>query len=414
MTTGSVARRGAMMGARLLLIAAALVLAACGADFEPADMPREDLRKPLVLDEAGDFVSREQNYAVAVRKDGSVWTWGTDSSGMLARSCPDRPACLRPGPVPGLSGIVSVATGLETALVLDSAGNVRVWGEPFGEKRKDRDAGGRPIPYEPVRVEGLPSIKQVAVGSSFNAAVAMDGTVWVWGGRDWRESIFGHDDFSNENSPPVQIEGLSGIRHVSSGGRTLAAIDGNGTLWTVGKQLPALPGAEGELVRSWRFPRKVVDVELGAFGMAVVLLENGEIWTWGRNDSGQLGHGDHKESLVPRRVEGVSRVVSIAAHIDSVAALTDSGDLLTWGALGFDSPFCWPASCQMELDRPVVIAHAIPSVRLVPRIIGGYLDHQGHAWFFGVNVHGSRGTGTRNESLDLDYLLAAEKSLWSR
>lgn len=65
------------------------------------------------------------------------------------------------------------------------------------------------------------------------------------------------------------------------------------------------------------------------------VTETGELWTWGRGDSGQLGLGTGETSAcVPRPVRGalhgkVVKAVSCGEH--HCAAITDTHSLFTWG-----------------------------------------------------------------------------------
>uniref|UniRef100_A0A0R3RQ10 Alsin n=1 Tax=Elaeophora elaphi TaxID=1147741 RepID=A0A0R3RQ10_9BILA len=59
-----------------------------------------------------------------------------------------------------------------------------------------------------------------------------------------------------------------------------------------------------------------------------------EIWTWGANESGQLGHGDLAVRRVPFKVVGLSSMycIKIAAGDDHTIALTGTGKLYVWGS----------------------------------------------------------------------------------
>ena len=64
----------------------------------------------------------------------------------------------------------------------------------------------------------------------------------------------------------------------------------------------------------------------------VGLTKNGEVFTWGINGSGVLGHGDKKSRSVPTKVESLdgSVITKISCSEFHTAALTDKGELLTW------------------------------------------------------------------------------------
>lgn len=83
----------------------------------------------------------------------------------------------------------------------------------------------------------------------------------------------------------------------------------------------------------------IVQIAVGA-SHSLALTRSGSIYTWGRNDMGQLGLGDSYMDIysmedMPRLVDSESlegkRLVSIAAGKGRSAAITDQGELFLWG-----------------------------------------------------------------------------------
>ena len=64
----------------------------------------------------------------------------------------------------------------------------------------------------------------------------------------------------------------------------------------------------------------------------VGLTKKGEVFTWGSNDIGQLGHGGRKSRIVPTKVAGLDGLVitQISCGANHTAALTDKGEVFTW------------------------------------------------------------------------------------
>ena len=66
----------------------------------------------------------------------------------------------------------------------------------------------------------------------------------------------------------------------------------------------------------------------------VALKSDGTVWTWGRNNYGQLGNGTKVNSTAPVKVEGLEGIIDVAANdIGSVALLSD-GTVKCWGYNG--------------------------------------------------------------------------------
>ena len=74
-----------------------------------------------------------------------------------------------------------------------------------------------------------------------------------------------------------------------------------------------------------------IQIECGLFHIAG-LTKKGEVFTWGMNYHGQLGHGDSEGRTVPTKVESLDGLVitKISCGSDHTAALTDNGEILTW------------------------------------------------------------------------------------
>src|SRR4029453_14200759 len=77
------------------------------------------------LDDATELAGGRE-HVVALRADGSVWTWGSNQYGQQGNgSTVNRPT---PGPVAGLAGAVQVAAGHYSSLAVLGDGTVRDWG----------------------------------------------------------------------------------------------------------------------------------------------------------------------------------------------------------------------------------------------------------------------------------------------
>ena len=71
--------------------------------------------------------------------------------------------------------------------------------------------------------------------------------------------------------------------------------------------------------------------------VSLALTATGRAYSWGWGESGRLGHGDEKQVVLPRRVEGLlsgggRRVVCVAAALDVSLAVDEHGGCYSWGA----------------------------------------------------------------------------------
>merc|ERR1740128_1126803 len=65
----------------------------------------------------------------------------------------------------------------------------------------------------------------------------------------------------------------------------------------------------------------------------LLLTENGEVWSWGLGDGGRLGHGDQTSLPSPHLLQDLvgKTIVKISAGSTYSAAITQEGQLYTWG-----------------------------------------------------------------------------------
>lgn len=77
---------------------------------------------------------------------------------------------------------------------------------------------------------------------------------------------------------------------------------------------------------------------------SAAILENGDLYVWGRNDMGQVGNGGQADSVSPPLSDGsklpvqatpvkvLSNVASVTQGANVTAAILENGDLYVWGA----------------------------------------------------------------------------------
>lgn len=63
----------------------------------------------------------------------------------------------------------------------------------------------------------------------------------------------------------------------------------------------------------------------------IVLLENGEVYSWGAGNNGVLGLGSTNNVYIPTKVEGLPKIVDIFTGYYRVFAIAENGDVYGWG-----------------------------------------------------------------------------------
>jgi alpha-tubulin suppressor-like RCC1 family protein len=131
---------------------------------------------PVLVDGLSDIVAiaAGQQHSVALRSDGTVWAWGSNNTGQIGV-----PANGTPNPtvaqVSGLTDIVAIAADEFHTLALRVDGSV--WG--FGSNTRGQlGAGGSSAPHQ---IAGLADIVHIAAGQEHSLAVDNAGKVWSLG-----------------------------------------------------------------------------------------------------------------------------------------------------------------------------------------------------------------------------------------
>ncbi|KAJ1290816.1 hypothetical protein BS78_02G272100 [Paspalum vaginatum] len=96
---------------------------------------------------------------------------------------------------------------------------------------------------------------------------------------------------------------------------------------------PRLAPTPGRLPSAGETPGLEVGISCGLFHSS--LLVEGGAWVWGKGDGGRLGLGDESSAFVPRPNPNLRDLRLLALGGIHSAALTTSGDVLTWGYGGF-------------------------------------------------------------------------------
>ena len=128
---------------------------------------------------------------------------------------------------------------------------------------------------------------------------------------------------------------------IDAGYRFSAAVKANGTVWTWGQNNYGQLGlgnktdySEPQQVAS--ITEKIVDAKVGYYHV-IALTENGELYTWGYNGYGGLGDGTKQSSSVPIKLNDVAgfpdigKIVKIDAYKNMTMALNENGEVYVWG-----------------------------------------------------------------------------------
>ena len=196
-------------------------------------------------------ISCGDNHATALKTNGDMWTWGDNSLGQLG---------------------VGAAQGFT---------------------------------FAPIRVGNLSTWKVMATGDQQVYAIQVDGTLWAWGQNAHGQLAQG--DLVNRFTP-VQVGTATSWVSVSAGVWHFMAIRADGTMWGAGYNFYGQLGngtqgatADVHTLIQVGTDDNWVKVYCGAY-YNFAIKTDGTLWSWGWNNSGQLGLGHALDVAVPTQI----------------------------------------------------------------------------------------------------------------
>jgi len=177
----------------------------------------------------------------------------------------------------------------------------------------------------------------LVAGDAHTVNTMADGTLWARG--DNSAGQLGGGSTVSYSSKPVQVGNDSNWLRVAAGAKHTLAIKNDGTLWAWGDNTYGQLGDNSKISRLT--PVQVVGAgtdnlwsQIAAGERHTIALKsNGELWAWGNNQYGQLGIGGAAESQVPMRI-GMDTWTTIAAgrfHTLAIMSTPTNGTLWSWG-----------------------------------------------------------------------------------
>ncbi|RXZ80267.1 hypothetical protein EBB07_19070 [Paenibacillaceae bacterium] len=288
-------------------------------------------------------------FMLALLSDGTVMSWGRNTAAQLGDGTIINRAyavTVRDESGQPLSDVAAVTAGAQHSLALKNDGTVYSWGNN-GSGEIGRSGNGRVA----MKINGFNNKKiiQLSAGESHSLALDEDGDLWAWGLNIYGQIGIGIE--TTKVATPVQVRAsastdLGGIQMVAGGQFHSLALTESGEVLAWGMNRNGQLGDGTQSNRS--YPVSVTDgvasgnlrdVKLiSAKGYnSLALKEDDTLWAWGDNWSGQRGSGDFNLSTSAWPVLGADglpfgNVKNMAAGFLHAVAVRNDNTLWTWGA----------------------------------------------------------------------------------
>ena len=334
-------------------------------------------------------VSVGDMHSLALKRDGSLWAFGSNEDGQLG----DGSRTDRYTPVKIMSNVAMMSASGDYSLILKKDGSL--WGcgyNSYGRLGND-DTSTRIT--TPAKI--MDDVSTVAAGGFHVLAVKTDGSLWTWGHNE--QGQLG-DGTTTDRSSTMKI--MDNVASVAGGSYKSYIIKKDGSLWACG-------WLDGRANYSWNYqltPKKIMDnvksVSAGT-GSTLVVKTDGSLWGFGSNDDGQLGDGstEYKENPV-KIMDGV------------LSASTCRGSFFHHSLIVKDDHTLWACGSNFRGQ----LGDGTEVYRLTPKkIMEGVASAvaaethsliaktDGSLWTCGGNSHGQLGDGStkdKNSPIQID------------
>ena len=300
-------------------------------------------------------------HSIGLKLNNTIWSWGNNLYGQLGVGD------LNTRTIPTQSGSNAlwryVSCGLVHSMGIQINGTIWSWGRnSYGQL----GLGNFTNRSSPTRIGSEFEWKFVS-GSGFHTmAIKNDGTLWAWGRNN--SGQLGLGDTTTRTSP-VQVGSDTDWKLVSANRVHNLALKTDGSLWSWGMNRdPANPPIDG-LLGLGDGVNDIVNVatrvgsdydwksiSCGGYHSAAI-KNNRSLWTWGRNDLGQLGNSSTDIKNTPTEVSGQNLFTwkQVSCGDVHTVALKLDGTIWSWGDNSkYQSAFYSPVS-NLYLDVPTAI-----------------------------------------------------------
>lgn len=247
-----------------------------------------------------------------------MYGWGVfrNSSGRFGFS-PTKEIAFAPEHIPISSEQATVSrliSGHDHAIAITHDGELYSWGTAEGGRLgrvpqaqvKAKDALSELVPH---RVAGIPSVITAACGLFTTMVVCRDGRVFGWGGNNCGQLALDGDGPFFE---PQEVKALANSVYLACGDHHSLALQSDGKVLSFGRTTYGRLGRDKEDASKDACKSKPAPVDALHHGISFIccgptqsgaIAEDGNAYTWGNGQNGQLFLGDEDDRLEPTHVK---------------------------------------------------------------------------------------------------------------
>lgn len=374
---------------------------------------------------------------IAIKTDGSLWAWGRNNEGQLGDGTTVNK--FSPIQVGTLTTWTQVSASNFSSFAIRNDNTIWSWGRNQYGKLGLGDTLNKSSPIQVGTLTNWQSLSNLGPGTDTTHALKSDGTLWGWGLNT--NAQIGDSSTVNKSSP-VQIGTLTNWAAIANDSFSSVFVDTSGVVYQTGFATATATLANGAIatvsspvqigtgygttlaaaglgiggngaimmlktggkayawgLHSASTPMAVsqaivtTPTQLEETGWASEYVKNdGSLWMWGLNSSGQLGTGNTLSRFVPQQIGTLTDWSKVSVYSNNTAAIKTNGSLWTWGlgaggALGTGSTVARSSPVQVGTLTNWASVSAGASYCIA-------IKTDGTLWSWGLNSSGQLGDGT--------------------
>ena len=340
---------------------------------------------------------------LAIKANGSLWAWGSNFGNSINST---NNAVLSPTQIGTDLNWKSIGGGPGFTIGLKTDGTLWSWGENYAGFLGINSSNNL-VYTSPQRIGNLSNWTAIATSYTGTIALNSSGLLLAWGRNNYGNLGFDPSNISQLNLP-TQIASLSNIKSIFSSQTHSGAIKTDGSLYTWGKNEYGNLG-DGTTANNYSGVRVGTGTDwdkifMGTSPSTFAIKTDGSLWAWGNNFNGQLGIGEFGYTPTPTQLFAAENIPKskIFTGGNSNFEIKANGTLWAWGnnssgqlGVGHKNNQSYPIQVGSSTDwKYVVTANSTYTLAL---------KNDGSLWGWGKNgTNGYLGIG--NPSIE-EYLV---------
>ena len=276
---------------------------------------------------------------MARMEDGSLYTWGHNSGIIGNGSTTDKQ-----NPVKVLEQIKEIAveqsSSYKCAAAISYNGELYMWGSNYyGQLGLGKTKDELPNITIPTIVPLPGKVQKIRIAYNTIATITENNELYMWGSDG--SGRLGTDDGINNNGNPTNInlnapkKIMDEVADIKISYRNTIVLTTDGKVYIWGSSYHDMLGDGTNKERCTPDLENPIETNAKHIALsndnAAVITNDGSLYMWGVNDSGQLGIGSIQSSHTKDKVINISDVDKISLFSSFTAAITKSGELYMWG-----------------------------------------------------------------------------------